>query len=61
MIGLAQSFGTIAGALFLVAADTVARVIVPHTEIPVGVVTTLCGGPFFAFLLSRGSRREFSA
>ena len=41
------------GAMFLVAADLVARVLVAPTEIPVGVVTALCGGPFFIFLLRR--------
>jgi len=41
------------GACFLVAADTVARTIIAPTEIPVGVVTAICGGPFFIYLLRR--------
>jgi len=43
----------LAGASFLVAADTVARTIIAPTEIPVGVVTAICGGPFFIYLLRR--------
>jgi iron complex transport system permease protein len=42
-----------AGAAFLVAADSVARTVLGATELPVGVVTALCGGPFFLFLLRR--------
>ena len=43
----------LAGASFLIAADTVARTIIAPTEIPVGVVTAICGGPFFIYLLRR--------
>jgi iron complex transport system permease protein len=45
------------GALFLIVADTVARVALAPTELPVGVVTALCGGPFFLWLLAQ-RRRE---
>lgn len=41
------------GAIFLIIADTVARVALSPSEIPVGVVTALCGGPFFLSLLAR--------
>lgn len=44
------------GAVFLVLADTVARSVLGATELPVGVVTALCGGPFFLYLLHRGAR-----
>lgn len=40
------------GAVFLVLADSFARTII-KTEIPIGVVTTFIGGPFFLFLLKR--------
>ena len=43
----------IVGAGFLVVADLVARTIVSPTELPVGVVTAFCGGPFFLYLLRR--------
>jgi len=39
------------GGAFLIAADTVARIVLAPGEIPVGVVTALAGGPFFIFLL----------
>ncbi|HFB39156.1 MAG TPA: iron ABC transporter permease, partial [Oceanithermus sp.] len=41
------------GAVLLVLADTLARVLVRPAELPVGVVTTLLGGPFFLYLLWR--------
>lgn len=47
----------LAGAIFLVWADTIARTALGTTEIPVGVVTALCGGPFFVYLLRRERRR----
>lgn len=43
------------GAAFLTAADTVARIVMAPVELPVGVVTALCGAPFFVFLLHRRS------
>ena len=46
----------LAGAAFLVAADTVARLLIGFQEIPVGVVTGLLGGPFFLLLLWRYRR-----
>jgi iron complex transport system permease protein len=39
------------GGMFLVMSDTVARTAFAPTEIPVGVVTALAGGPFFLYLL----------
>lgn len=45
----------LAGAVLLLAADTVARVAVAPTELPVGLLTALLGAPFFILLL-RGSR-----
>ncbi|MCP2292512.1 FecCD family ABC transporter permease [Nocardia amikacinitolerans] len=41
------------GALFLVVADAATRVLVPPTEIPVGVLTGLIGAPTFLLLLGR--------
>jgi iron complex transport system permease protein len=43
------------GAAFLVAADTIARIILAPSELPVGVITALCGAPYFIFLLKRKS------
>lgn len=41
------------GAAFLVVCDTAARTLFAPTEIPVGVITALLGGPFFIILLKR--------
>lgn len=39
------------GGMLLLVADTSARTILPDGELPVGVITALCGGPFFVYLL----------
>ncbi|TMV94064.1 iron chelate uptake ABC transporter family permease subunit [Thioclava sp. BHET1] len=43
----------IVGAVFMVVADIVSRVIVAQQTIPIGVVTALVGVPFFAIILYR--------
>ncbi|MGD2121141.1 MAG: iron ABC transporter permease [Gemmatimonadota bacterium] len=43
----------ISGAIYLVAADTLARTAVAPTELPVGVVTAIIGVPVFLWLLLR--------
>ncbi|SIN84833.1 putative F420-0 ABC transporter permease subunit [Agromyces cerinus] len=43
----------LAGALFLVWADTAARTLFDPRELPVGIITALIGGPVFAVLLMR--------
>jgi len=43
-----------AGAIFLLAADTLARTVLSPIELPVGIVTALTGGPFFIYLMRRG-------
>lgn len=45
------------GMLFLIAADVLARMIVPGQTLPIGVVTALIGAPAFAVILMR-ARRE---
>jgi iron complex transport system permease protein len=45
------------GAIFLILADTLARVILAPAEIPVGVLMAFIGAPFFLYLLRR-SRME---
>ncbi|MDO8588819.1 MAG: iron chelate uptake ABC transporter family permease subunit [Armatimonadota bacterium] len=42
------------GAILLVAADAVARNVVRGGELPVGVITSLLGAPFFCYLLRKG-------
>jgi len=41
------------GAIFLTMADALARVAAAPQEIPVGIITALCGGPFFIYLLRK--------
>lgn len=48
----------LAGATFLVLADIAARTLASPQEIPVGILTALCGGPFFLWLLRRDARRS---
>ncbi|MEM2081255.1 MAG: iron chelate uptake ABC transporter family permease subunit [Candidatus Bathyarchaeia archaeon] len=41
------------GASFLIICDGIARVVVSPAELPVGVITAMCGGPFFLYLMHR--------
>lgn len=45
------------GALFVVAADTVARTVVQPAELRVGIITAFVGAPFFIMLLLKNKRR----
>jgi iron complex transport system permease protein len=47
----------IVGAIFLAATDTLARVIIAPSQLPVGVVTAIAGGPVFLVLLVKYSRQ----
>ena len=46
------------GACVLLAADLLARTLVPNQELPLGVLTALVGGPFFFWLLRRTRARS---
>ncbi len=46
-------FSALAGAIFVVLADTVARVAIAPRELPVGAITALIGAPMFIYLLRR--------
>lgn len=41
------------GAILLLLADTVARTVVAPAEMPVGILTSMIGGPFFLWLLMK--------
>ncbi len=45
--------GALGGAAFLVTADLLARIAMPPTELPVGILTAFVGGPAFLILLRR--------
>ncbi|MCT2531449.1 iron ABC transporter permease [SAR92 clade bacterium H921] len=47
----------LAGAILLIVADSLARVVVAPTELPTGILTALLGAPFFVALLIQ-RRRE---
>ncbi|MEI8175680.1 MAG: iron ABC transporter permease, partial [Candidatus Omnitrophota bacterium] len=42
------------GAILLIAGDVLGRTLLWPIEIPIGVVTSILGGPFFLYLLARG-------
>ena len=46
------------GALLLTLADLGARTIVPMSDLPIGMLTSLVGGPFFFWLLRRTRKRS---
>lgn len=52
---VASAFG---GAVLMIASDLLARTVVPGAELPIGMLTSLVGGPFFFFLLYRQRRRS---
>ncbi|GKV65374.1 MULTISPECIES: iron ABC transporter permease [unclassified Sporosarcina] len=41
------------GAVFLVWADMIARIAIAPEEMPIGIITAVCGGPFFIWMLRR--------
>ena len=44
----------LAGATFVIVADTLARTLIAPRELPVGAITALIGAPLFVYLLRRG-------
>ena len=49
----------ITGSSLLMLADTISRVALAPIEIPVGIVTSLIGGPFFLYLLNRSKKESY--
>lgn len=49
-------FSALMGSIVLLVADTVGRTVIAPYEIPVGVIMTVCGGPFFLYLLRKDSK-----
>jgi len=52
---IASAFG---GGALLVLSDLLARTVVAGADLPIGLLTSLIGGPFFFFLLFRQRRRS---
>lgn len=47
------------GAIFMILTDLLARTVLAPTEIPIGVITAICGAPFFLYLLRRRKKAIF--
>lgn len=47
---------TLAGGVFLLICDTIARTIMTPVEIPIGIITAFLGAPFFLFLAFRAKK-----
>ena len=47
------------GAVFMILTDLIARTVLSPTEIPIGVITAICGAPFFLYLLRRHKKAIF--
>jgi iron complex transport system permease protein len=50
---LVVPFSALAGAIFVVLADTAARTLIAPRELPVGAITALIGAPLFIYLLKK--------
>lgn len=50
----------IGGAIFLCLADSLARVIVAPSELPIGILTSLTGAPFFLILLIKQKKKVYA-
>jgi len=47
------------GAIFMILTDLISRTILAPEEIPIGVITAICGAPFFLYLLRRRKKAIF--
>jgi iron complex transport system permease protein len=47
------------GAVFMIITDLISRTVLAPTEIPIGVITAICGAPFFLYLLRRRKKAIF--
>ncbi len=45
----------LAGAIFLIVSDTIARTIIAPGQLPIGVITAVIGAPYFIFLLYKNT------
>jgi len=51
-------FSALGGAILLVGADVVGRLVARPTEVEVGILTALIGAPFFIWIVRRQKVRE---
>jgi iron complex transport system permease protein len=52
-------FSALVGAIFMITCDTLARILAPPAEIPVGAITSLFGAPYFIYLLIKSKKKVF--
>lgn len=52
-------FAAVFGSVFMILCDTAARSVIPPAEVPVGIITSLLGVPFFLYLLYKSKRKVF--
>lgn len=52
---LVLPFSALTGAIFLVWADAFARIVIAPEEMPIGIITAICGCPFFIWMLRKQS------
>ncbi len=48
-------FSALLGSVFLVWADVASRMIIQGSELPIGVLTSMIGGPFFIYLMAQNN------
>ncbi|MBS7525385.1 iron ABC transporter permease [Fusibacter paucivorans] len=41
------------GAIFMIWADVLSRIVIPYTELPIGIFVSMFGSPFFIYMLVR--------
>jgi iron complex transport system permease protein len=49
----------LAGGIVLLVSDTLARTVLMPREIPVGIITSIVGVPFFLYLLTKSRKQVF--
>jgi iron complex transport system permease protein len=55
--GVLLPASALTGAVFMIAADIVSRIIIPGQVLPIGVITALVGAPAFAMILTQKKAR----
>lgn len=53
-----MKFSALGGAIFMIIADNIARIIIAPAELPIGILSALIGGPFFLWLLVRTKKES---
>ncbi|KMK75382.1 FecCD family ABC transporter permease [Alkalihalobacillus pseudalcaliphilus] len=51
-------YSALVGAMLLLVADMIARVIIMPQEVPIGVMTAFIGAPFFVYIARKGLKRN---